>query len=84
MKINLYNILLICFILLILVLIFNTTGLLIFLGIALIWFIFSPLINTVNDPNTSSSQKLLAIIVIILFGGAIIYGASIARSFFGW
>jgi hypothetical protein len=84
MKINIYNILLILFILLILVLVFNTTGLLIFLGIAIVWFIFSPLINTVNDPNTTSSQKLLAVIVMILFGALILYGATFARSFFGW
>jgi hypothetical protein len=41
-------------------------GILIYIGVVFLWFITSPLLNTINDPNTSSSQKMVSAIVLIL------------------
>jgi hypothetical protein len=40
-------------------------GILIYIGILFLWFVTSPLLNTINDPNTSSSQKMMAGLVLI-------------------
>lgn len=44
----------------------GVNGVLIYIGLLFVWFITSPLLNTINDPNTSSSQKMMAIIVLVL------------------
>jgi hypothetical protein len=41
-------------------------GILIYIGVVFLWFIMSPILNTINDPNTSSSQKMIAAFVLIL------------------
>lgn len=41
-------------------------GILIYIGIVFLWFITSPILNTINDPNTSSAQKMIAALVLIV------------------
>lgn len=41
-------------------------GVVIYIGVVFLWFIVSPLLNAINDPNTSGSQKMIAAIVLIL------------------
>lgn len=48
-------------------------GVLIYIGVVFLWFIISPLLNAINDPNTSSSQKMLAAIVLILLIVVLLY-----------
>lgn len=48
-------------------------GVLIYIGIVFLWFIVSPLINAINDPNTSGSQKMIAAVVLILLIIAMLY-----------
>lgn len=54
-------------------------GVLIYIGIAFLWFIVSPMLNAISDPNTSSSQKMIAAIMLILLIVVLLYLSSIVN-----